>query len=489
MADAGHPRRKKPSPGVSRGLTVPPEQQLVEPGVEAPSMLPTDARSLVEELRAHQIELEMQNEELSRAQLQIDEARAKYFDLYDHAPVGYVTVDAKGVVTEANRTALHLLDLGVGQLLGAPLSRLVAAEDQDAFYLRMRAATRLGQPQDVELRMRRGDGHFQASIQGRVHAPDDGSGEPTMRLTFTDIDALRSAQRDERRIAARFRAVVQSSHDVIYTMNPDGIITFASPSWERVLGYDEASVVGRPFEDFVHPDDIAPCRTALGLVACSSARHAEVDYRIRCRDGGWRWFESTLAAELDSAGVVVECVGNARDITDRKSDMERMQRMAMTDALTGIGNRRQFFSAAATEFERARRHGHDLSLVLADIDGLKQINDSLGHAVGDLVLQLVGKACADVGRDADEAGRLGGDEFGILLPHSDAAAAFDVGERLRLRVEQQSARGELPDGLAPTVSVGLGTAGPDDRDYLGMCKRADHALYRAKQAGRNQTCS
>jgi diguanylate cyclase (GGDEF)-like protein/PAS domain S-box-containing protein len=443
---------------------------------------------VVHELRVHQIELELQNEELRTTQAELDEQRDKYFDLYELAPVGYLTVDADGLVTGANLTAAALLGVERKTLLGAPLSTFFAAEDQDAYYLSMRRLANLTDPQDFELKLRRGDTMFWASIQARAQAPTPGSPEPDCRLTFTDIEAIKGAQRAERSAAERLSAVVGSSHDIIYAMGADGVFKFVSPSWERQLGHHPAVVVGRSFQEFMHVGDIPRFATALAQIVADPTADAAAECRIQSTAGEWLWFECSLSSVFDSDGGVVEYVGNASDITARRLDVDRLQTMAMTDELTSIGNRRQFLATAATEFGRARRHGHELSLLLIDVDHLKTVNDSLGHAAGDLALQFVAEVCASIGRGADAAGRLGGDEFGLLLPHSEAVAAFEVGERLRRRIENESAAGSRPDAVQLTVSIGVSDMRPDDIDYTGMLTRADRALYRAKQTGRNRTC-
>jgi diguanylate cyclase (GGDEF)-like protein/PAS domain S-box-containing protein len=450
---------------------------------------PADVDSVLHELRVHQIELEMQNEELRRAQHEIDSARAKYFDLYDMAPMGYVTVDSAGVVVEANLTAASLLGIHRDGLMGAPLSRLIVPDDADAYYLNMLKLKGATDSLDFQLRMIRVDQSFWVSVQARAVPSGEDSAEPVYRITFNDIDELQRALRAERVLAERFSAVVNGSHDIIYTLDAEGVVTFVSPSSAVLLGYGPAELVGRSFGDLVHKDDAARCLRALANVVRNSHKDAVVEYRIQHHDGTWRWFESTVAPMYDSRGKAVEHVGNARDITDRKFEAAEMQLLAMTDELTGIGNRRLFMSTFFKEFRRSRRYRYDLSLLMVDVDNLKAINDSLGHPVGDRALQLVARVCREACREVDEVCRLGGDEFAVVLPHSDGLTAFDVGERVREAIAAEP----VPDGFPPehriTVSVGAGTVLPDDAEQSELLERADQALRRAKQRGRNFTCA
>ncbi len=149
--------------------------------------LPADASRMLHDLRVHQIELEMQNEELRRAEAALDASRARYFDLYDLAPVGYITLNEQGFMREVNLTAARLLGATRGVLAGQPLSRFILHEDQDTYYVHRRRLFATGVPQEVELRMRRDDGtHFWARIDATT-APDVEGGSEVWRATLHDI--------------------------------------------------------------------------------------------------------------------------------------------------------------------------------------------------------------------------------------------------------------------------------------------------------------
>ena len=191
---------------------------------------------------------------------------------------------------------------------------------------------------------------------------------------------------------------------------------------------------------------------------------------------------------IDAQGNVIEYVGNARDVTERRFAAEHIQSMAMTDELTGLANRNRFMTVAPNEFNRSRRHGYDLSLLIVDVDDLATINDSGDRLLGDRALQIVAEACKEACRADDSAARLGGDEFAVLLSERDRAEALDAGERLRTQIDRDFADGGLPLGFRLTVSVGVATARPDDREFDELLRRAEIALQRAERKGRNWTC-
>ena len=161
------------------------------------------------------------------------------------------------------------------------------------------------------------------------------------------------------------------------------------------------------------------------------------------------------------------------------------KRMASLDPLTGVANRRgvEQFTGAAIRQARARRE--PLAVLALDIDRFKQINDSYGHAAGDRVLQHVAKACQEALRDGDLLGRIGGEEFLVVLPRSTLEHASDVAERLRSRVEALALE-DLPTGLRTTISIGVAEMTAQDAGFADLERRADAALYQAKAAGRNR---
>lgn len=164
---------------------------------------------------------------------------------------------------------------------------------------------------------------------------------------------------------------------------------------------------------------------------------------------------------------------------------EETQRLAITDPLTGLYNRRRFIELAQQEFERARRYKRKLSLIMFDIDHFKQVNDSYGHLVGDQVLLALATLCKQKLREADPIGRYGGEEFIALVIEADYKRAFLVGERLRREVEKMSI--PVPGGaIHITVSVGIASLTKNIPDLKTLISRADQALYRAKHNGRNR---
>jgi diguanylate cyclase (GGDEF)-like protein len=180
----------------------------------------------------------------------------------------------------------------------------------------------------------------------------------------------------------------------------------------------------------------------------------------------------------------IELIARARNMLALRSATRDLYRLATTDELTGLANRRHFFARLEEEARRTARYGQPLTLAVFDLDRFKAVNDTYGHAAGDDVLRRVGLVCREMLRNVDTVARIGGEEFAILMPATPLAGGVIVCERLRhaiaeTRVVTASA------GIHTTISVGIGELKPgEDGDNLLL--RTDHALYRAKKSGRNR---
>ena len=190
------------------------------------------------------------------------------------------------------------------------------------------------------------------------------------------------------------------------------------------------------------------------------------------------------------AGDAVYLVGAGVDNTDRRAKMEVLVHQTQTDPLTQVANRNRFVEIANQELARCRRYGHPASLWMIDIDHFKTVNDTYGHHAGDVALQSLMATSRQTLRDWDIVGRMGGEEFAVLLPETDAKQSLDVAERLRLAVAATHI--PLEDGAVVrlTISTGVATATANDSDTTvdTLLERADKALYAAKNSGRDKVC-
>ncbi len=177
-----------------------------------------------------------------------------------------------------------------------------------------------------------------------------------------------------------------------------------------------------------------------------------------------------------------------REIAERKLLEKEIRELAFTDPLTGIRNRRSFMEQADKEWKRSRRYVRHLSLLMADIDHFKNINDTYGHPVGDLALKVFAKTCAAALRDNDILGRMGGEEFAVILVETGETQAFEIADRLRQKVAAIAVK-EGNFSFNMRVSIGVATIRQDDGGLDDLLLRADKGLYKAKRGGRNRVVS
>jgi diguanylate cyclase (GGDEF)-like protein len=185
----------------------------------------------------------------------------------------------------------------------------------------------------------------------------------------------------------------------------------------------------------------------------------------------------------------VTMMGVIQDITERKKLECQLEQQANTDFLTGCASRRHFLENAGHEVLRIRRYGGELSMLALDLDNFKTVNDQYGHQSGDLVLKKLAEVCRGMLRDVDLVGRLGGEEFAILLPETGGQLAFEVARRLCQAVATAEVPLSVHNSIHFTTSIGVASLLESDVGIETILNRADQALYKAKHEGRNRACA
>jgi diguanylate cyclase (GGDEF)-like protein/PAS domain S-box-containing protein len=284
----------------------------------------------------------------------------------------------------------------------------------------------------------------------------------------------------------RFRMMAAKASDLIRIHDATGQTTFASPSCERLLGYTPDEMVNMsPIVQLGHPDDLPAMKEALVAIQERSAPPSMLRYRLRTKTGDYRWFETYTDPVRDLDGTLIRFYTTARDVTDRVEAEQQLERLSVTDELTGLLNRRGFMMVAGQEHRIAVRQKLGLAIVFADLDGLKQINDQLGHELGDRAIRQVGEILRATFRESDVVARLGGDEFAALAYDVDAARVEVVLARVRAAVEHAAAADPQPYRLA--VSLGLALLEPGAKrslhDLIGDADAQMYEVKRARKAG------
>ena len=283
---------------------------------------------------------------------------------------------------------------------------------------------------------------------------------------------------------ARFRSLVQHTHDLITVLDSNATVIYQSPSIEKALGYTPEEVVGTRFDRLLLPGENSRLLHLLADGPTYAGGEAEViECSLQHRDGGTRQFEilHTNLLEDEAVGGIVL---NGRDISERKAFEAQLERQAFRDPVTDLANRALFNERVRHALARARREHFELAVIFLDIDDFKTINDSLGHAAGDRVLLEVAKRLATSIRVSDTAARFGGDEFAILLEDTAGPQeAADVAERI-VEVLKKPLRLEEKE-IVPQASLGISVV--DHESGVGadeLIRNADAAMYIAKRDGK-----
>jgi len=302
-----------------------------------------------------------------------------------------------------------------------------------------------------------------------------------------ELEQRQQAERSLQENESKLRGITDSAQDAIIMIDSQGGIHFWNPAAEKMFGYSSKEVQNLDVHQIVVPE-------AQREAAWEGMRR----FREQEKGDTVSWLQDIEAihrngtifpVEVSIAPVRLEgqcfLVGNVRDVSERKEYERQLRELANRDGLTRVLNRRHFMDLAEHEVLRSERYREPLSLIMLDLDYFKEVNDTYGHQIGDIVLKELADILAGSLRKSDILGRVGGEEFAILLPKTPGTQAALAGEKLRGEVEQAQFGGSC-NKLQCTVSIGVAGTEAVKCDLSLLLEGADKAMYRAKQLGRNR---
>jgi diguanylate cyclase (GGDEF)-like protein/PAS domain S-box-containing protein len=322
--------------------------------------------------------------------------------------------------------------------------------------------------------------------EARLAALNENLDQRVRQRTSEIAEAHEALTRQE----SRLRAVIETATDGLMIVGEGSRIENFNPACEAIFGWKAEEIVGHHIGELIVGDSRSRRGGPHGfddlveslLESGESRGHVRT---VRGRRRGGEGFPLEVSLSRTIIQKVPTYVAIVRDVTEAVRAHDELFALATKDGLTGLRNRRYFLEGAETEFARARRHGRGFSLMLIDADHFKQVNDTYGHDAGDRVLQSIADVALESLRGLDLVGRLGGEEFAAAMPEAELATALAIAERLRQQIAERST---ATDGgpIAITVSIGVAAISAGDATLNQMLRRADQALYAAKNRGRNQ---
>lgn len=409
--------------------------------------------------------------------------------MVDNVVEGIIRIDRVGRITAFNKaaerifgyTAEEVLDQNVKMLMPSPYR-----EEHDTYignYVATGQRKVIGAGRKVVGQRKNGEIFPMSLGVSEVEAPDEHFFVGIVRDLSVENE-LRSRLRESRNFLAE---IIENIPAATYVKNREGEYLLVNRQHEVVTGLTRDQLLGKTDAE-IFPSEAAAAYRQLDLDVMAGNRTIEAEEKLTDARGE-RHFLSIKFPTRDAAGTVTGICGISPEITELKKTQHELERLSQYDDLTGLYNRRHFMSLAHQEFGRSRRYGNPLTTLMLDVDHFKRINDTYGHPVGDQVLKALGRQILDGLRGIDIAGRLGGEEFAVMLPETSIGQAIMVAERLRSQIV--SAPVTLADGqcVAYTLSIGIAVLTAEHEGLDHLLQQADQALYAAKERGRNRVVS
>jgi diguanylate cyclase (GGDEF)-like protein/PAS domain S-box-containing protein len=416
----------------------------------------------------------------------LQESEQKYRTLVDNLYEGIWLIDDAEKTTFVNTRMAELLGYASDEMLGRSLSTFVDPQHVNAARDHLQWS-KSGARAAYELEFRRKDGE---AIWARVASAPLFNAHGQYRgalAAVVDITERKHAEDALHRREQEFSALAERSPDIIARVDAALRVLYINPAIERITGQPRESFIGKTPAECELPQEEIDLRVQAVRQVFDSGQEQVLEHKNPTLTGD-RFYQTRLVPEFGADGTVERVLMVSRDIDDLKRAQAVLEELALVDPLTGVANRRYLERFVGSEWLREARKRLPIAAIMIDIDHFKDYNDHYGHAQGDECLRQVTRTLKEaLHRPADTLVRYGGEEFIVLLPESDLAAALDIAERLRHAVESHTLF-HLASPLASQITISLGVAAMNahEGEFDDLLADADAALYRAKEKGRNR---
>lgn len=300
----------------------------------------------------------------------------------------------------------------------------------------------------------------------------------------TDITERKQMEESIRQSEGRYRTIIDEMADSYYEVDLAGNFTFVNDTMCRQLGYARDELMGASFRINVVEEDIGHVYKIFNDIYKTGDPKRDIAYRILHKDGTIRFIENSGFPMRNREGAIIGFRGIGRDVTERKLNEEKIQYLATHDFLTGLSNRMMFGHLLHQAVQTAKRYQKQFAVLFIDLDGFKEINDTMGHEAGDHLLKEIAKRLKNNLRASDVAARMGGDEFVLLMEEvTDPGSVATVAHKMNISIAQPLTMKGRERRI--TASIGISLYPNDADDGQTLITHADKAMYAAKAKGKN----
>ncbi len=325
----------------------------------------------------------------------------------------------------------------------------------------------------IKCRLKHKDGHWVWVLdRGKVVSWTEDEKPLLMFGTILDISEIEYMENEIRKSEYNYRVLVESSYDIVYRLSPEGMFIYVSKVCNLLLGYSSEMLLGEPFEKLIHPDDKERAINFFNKVKESKKRQDLTDFRLKNINGSWRWFSINAVAIRDELDIVIGITGTARDCNEDKKKQKQIEYLSFRDYLTGLYNRR-YMEEAVKQLDNERNL--PFTIICIDVNGLKLTNDAYGHEMGDKLLKTAAAIITSACRENDIICRVGGDEFVILLPNTDATQAEGIKKRINVAANETKI-----DSVIVSLAIGHATKASRGQNIAEIHRLADNSMYKNK---------
>jgi len=405
-------------------------------------------------------------------------------DIIDETNAYIFTKDTKGCYTFANKLVLELFNIPLEELVGKDDSSFFDLEISNELKKNDELVMKNGQSiekEELNIVKETGDANTYWSVKRPLYNKD---GKIVgMAGISTDITDRKRLEKEIQEQKDLLHIILDNVDAYIYIKDVNRTFRYVNVTTAELFGKPTEEIIGYKDTD-VLPKEMADIFWESDRAVFSKNKKVSTEEEIIDPKGKVKHYWSTkVPYELNEENFLI---GFSSDITEIHNLKETLKKDAITDALTSLYNRRHFNSIVEKEYKRSIRQNIKMSIIMFDIDHFKKINDTYGHSVGDMILVESSKVYQSKIREEDSVFRIGGEEFTIVLPHTNTSEAVALSERIRVSIENKVFETEQKDKVSITISFGVSGLVDTDEKFEDILLRADTALYEAKKSGRNK---